>query len=156
LPVLVFSLVTMLGALKMRRLESHGLALLGSVLAMLPCSVGFVVGCPAGVWALFVLNRPKVRAAFVRRARPDGEPLPEEPSSMTRAAVRTPPPSTGQATASWPGAPPFDTWREPDLAAARDQVRAPAAGLFVTGVVALLLPLLVLAAMLVALVRFLS
>lgn len=61
---LVISGVIMLGVNKMRRLESYGLAVTASVLAMLPCHPGFIIGLPIGLWTLMVLLRPEVRAAF--------------------------------------------------------------------------------------------
>jgi len=40
------------------------LAVFGAVVAMIPCSCGFVVGLPIGIWALVVLFHPAVRAGF--------------------------------------------------------------------------------------------
>ncbi len=54
----------LLGAIKMKKLESYGLAMTASVLALLPCSACCVVGLPFGIWALVVLNKPEVKAAF--------------------------------------------------------------------------------------------
>jgi hypothetical protein len=53
-----------LAAYKMRRLELYGLAVAASVLAMLPCHPGFIIGLPIGLWSLMVLSRPEVKAAF--------------------------------------------------------------------------------------------
>ncbi|HVS08929.1 MAG TPA: hypothetical protein VMS76_03575 [Planctomycetota bacterium] len=51
--------------LQMSRLRSRELCLVASVLAMIPCTTCCcVVGIPMGLWALIVLNRPDVRAAF--------------------------------------------------------------------------------------------
>jgi hypothetical protein len=51
--------------LQMSRLRSRELCLVASVLAMIPCTACCcVVGIPMGLWALIVLNRPDVRAAF--------------------------------------------------------------------------------------------
>jgi len=57
--------LVLLGALKMRSLTSYGLALTSSILAMIPClSPCCCVGLPAGIWALVVLNKADVKAAF--------------------------------------------------------------------------------------------
>ncbi len=53
------------GASKMKQLENHGLAVLASILAILPCvSPCCVLGLPFGIWALVVLYRPEVKNAF--------------------------------------------------------------------------------------------
>lgn len=52
-------------ALKMQKLTSHGLALAGAILAMVPCfSPCCLLGLPIGIWALVVLNKPEVRSQF--------------------------------------------------------------------------------------------
>jgi tRNA A-37 threonylcarbamoyl transferase component Bud32 len=58
------NLVTLLGARRMKQLRSYQLAMAGSALAALPCSV---LTFPFGVWALVVLTRREVRDAFQRR-----------------------------------------------------------------------------------------
>ncbi|MCX5677435.1 MAG: protein kinase, partial [Planctomycetota bacterium] len=57
-------ILVVLGAVKMLRLKSYGLAVAGSILAMLPCTLGFPVGLVMGIWALVVLRRPEVQRAF--------------------------------------------------------------------------------------------
>jgi hypothetical protein len=53
------------GALKMKKLESHGLAMTASILAMVPCiSPCCLIGLPFGIWALVVLSKPEVKNAF--------------------------------------------------------------------------------------------
>ena len=59
----VYGLV-LFGAIKMKKLESYGMAMTASILALLPCSACCVVGLPFGIWALVVLNKPEVKAAF--------------------------------------------------------------------------------------------
>ena len=54
------------GALKMRKLEAYGAAITSSILAMI-VSPGSVVGFPIGIWALVVLTRREVKAAFAAR-----------------------------------------------------------------------------------------
>ena len=57
--------VILLGALKMKRLESHGFAMAASILALVPCtSPCCVIGIPVGIWALVVLAKPEVKGAF--------------------------------------------------------------------------------------------
>src|SRR5262249_34964754 len=41
-----------------------------AILAMLPCTPACFVGLPMGIWALFVLLDPKVRAAFEGASTP--------------------------------------------------------------------------------------
>ena len=66
---LLFSVLMIVGALRMRRLEAYGLAKTAAILAII-VSPGNLVGLPIGIWALIVLARPDVRAAF--RARFSG------------------------------------------------------------------------------------
>jgi hypothetical protein len=61
------ALVTIVGGAKMRQLKAHALAVVGSVLALLPCvscSACCGLGEVVGIWALVVLLNPEVRAAF--------------------------------------------------------------------------------------------
>jgi hypothetical protein len=52
-------------ALKMMRLESYTLALIGSLAALIDCSNGCcLLAWPFGLWALVVLLRPEVKEAF--------------------------------------------------------------------------------------------
>ncbi|WP_309891379.1 hypothetical protein [Archangium sp.] len=54
------------GGLKMKNLENFGLAIAASIIAIIPCFSGCccIIGMPAGIWALVVLNKPEVKAAF--------------------------------------------------------------------------------------------
>lgn len=62
---LALSGFVLFGGLKMKNLESWGLALAASILAVIPCCNGCCcLGLPAGIWALVVLNKPEVKAAF--------------------------------------------------------------------------------------------
>ena len=62
---IVMSVIILMGALKMKKLESWGLVLAAAIVAMLPClSCGCLVGLVAGIWSLVVLNDPSVKAAF--------------------------------------------------------------------------------------------
>jgi hypothetical protein len=54
------------GALKMMRLQSYGWAMAAAILAVIPClSPCCCLGIPFGIWALVVLSKPEVKAAFV-------------------------------------------------------------------------------------------
>jgi hypothetical protein len=61
---LVFAVLIFLGAQRMQRLESWGLALTGTILALLPCSCCCIVGMPVGIWSLVVLLDEKVKGQF--------------------------------------------------------------------------------------------
>ncbi|MBW8038725.1 MAG: serine/threonine protein kinase [Planctomycetes bacterium] len=77
--------ITILGAWKMRKLELYGLAITASIVAMLPCTPGFIIGLPAGIWALMVLKQPDVKAAFRRKPghrKPGIGPEPQEPEQQ--------------------------------------------------------------------------
>jgi len=53
------------GGLKMRKLESHGLCVAASIIAMIPClSPCCCIGLPIGIWALVILNKPEVKQYF--------------------------------------------------------------------------------------------
>lgn len=66
---LIINAVGLFGAIKMMKLQSWGLALTGTILLMIPCYTNcFIVGLGIGIWALIVLNKPEVKAAFKRGA----------------------------------------------------------------------------------------
>jgi hypothetical protein len=56
--------VIVYGVMRMRELENYKLAVIGSVLAILPISPGCLLGVPFGLWALVVLTRKEVKKAF--------------------------------------------------------------------------------------------
>ncbi len=56
------------GAVKMKNLDSYGLALTAAILAVIPCFGCWPIEAPFGVWALVVLNDPFVRAHFAADA----------------------------------------------------------------------------------------
>ncbi|MEX2174011.1 MAG: serine/threonine-protein kinase [Pirellulaceae bacterium] len=64
LPALPAAIVMLIGGWKMRSRESHFLATLGSIAAMLPCGPAWLITLPLGIWALVVLRDPAVRDAF--------------------------------------------------------------------------------------------
>src|ERR1035437_5623001 len=62
--ILVSGLI-LFGGIKMQKLESYGLAMTVSIIAMIPCfSPCCLIGLPIGIWALVVLSQPEVKSAF--------------------------------------------------------------------------------------------
>lgn len=56
------------GALQMKRLQNHGIAMGAAIVSIVPClSPCFIFGIPFGIWALVVLNKPEVKAAFAQK-----------------------------------------------------------------------------------------
>jgi hypothetical protein len=69
LAVYVFGAVTRVivavGASSMRNLKSYGLSMTAAILALIPCgSCCCLLELPLAIWALVVLNEPRVKAAF--------------------------------------------------------------------------------------------
>jgi phage FluMu protein Com len=59
------SIFLLIGAAKMRRLESYGLALATAIIAVVPCTAPCcIVGMGFGIWALVVLCDANVKSAF--------------------------------------------------------------------------------------------
>ena len=52
------------GALKMRNLQSYGVALGAAIVAMIPCGGCCCIGLPVGIWALVLLLKPEVKSQF--------------------------------------------------------------------------------------------
>ncbi|MGV3754616.1 MAG: hypothetical protein ACO1QS_04490, partial [Verrucomicrobiota bacterium] len=61
--LLGMSTLMLWGAAKMRQGEGYGLAILACILAMVLAPAN-LIGLPVGIWALVVLLRPEVKAAF--------------------------------------------------------------------------------------------
>jgi hypothetical protein len=62
---ILLSVLIFFGATKMKKLESYGLAMAASILAMIPClSPCCLLGLPLGIWAVVVLSKPEVKGAF--------------------------------------------------------------------------------------------
>jgi len=62
---LVVGIVVVMGAVKMKNLESYAFAMAAAVMAMVPClSPCCLLGLPFGIWALVVLSDAGVKAAF--------------------------------------------------------------------------------------------
>ena len=59
----------LVGAMKMKKLESYGLAMTGAIVGMVPYfSPCCLLGLPFGIWALVVLCDGSVKAAFHSRS----------------------------------------------------------------------------------------
>ena len=73
MPLMLFA------ASRMQSLRSPGWAKAGSIAAMLPVGISFVIGLPAGIWSLVVLHRQEVQDAFAIGAKPPAKPQSSEP-----------------------------------------------------------------------------
>jgi len=75
---LIAGVVMIFGGRRMLRLESYRWAMAAGIVALVPCSPVSLFGAVFGIWALIVLNRPSVVAAFqtseASRAAPATEP----------------------------------------------------------------------------------
>ena len=62
---IVINIVILIGAIKMRKCQSYGLAMTASILCLLcDCCGCCGLGLGAGIWSLIVLSKPEVKAAF--------------------------------------------------------------------------------------------
>jgi DNA-directed RNA polymerase subunit RPC12/RpoP len=62
---ILLGVVVILGAVKMKNLESYGFAMASAIIAMVPCiSPCCPLGLPFGIWALVILSDAGVKAAF--------------------------------------------------------------------------------------------
>jgi len=62
---ILVGVLILVGAMKMKSLQNYGLAMIVTILAMIPCiSPCCILGLPIGIWALIVLLDPNVKAAF--------------------------------------------------------------------------------------------
>jgi phage FluMu protein Com len=66
---LALSILVIVGAWKMKNLQSYGLAMTSAIVAVVPCiSPCCCLGLPFGVWGLVVLSDSQVQAAFQTQA----------------------------------------------------------------------------------------
>lgn len=91
------SIVILVAGLRMRTLQTYGLAMTGAILAIVPCiscSGCFGLGEVAGIWAVVVLIDPNVRMAFLAGSLPPGQypmpmpqpqPTPQQPTPQEPA-----------------------------------------------------------------------
>jgi hypothetical protein len=117
-PAVAAGITIIAGALRLARLESHGLALAAMILALLPFSYHVLLGLPMALWAFWALRGPQVEAAYL---------LTKRQAARWRAARA----QSGQIGARGvPGQWPHDA---ANLEQAGLQVRGPAIGLGITG-----------------------
>lgn len=63
---LVVAAFLLWAALQMKELKNWTVAVVASILAMIPCvSPCCIIGLPIGIWALVVLMKPEVKTAFI-------------------------------------------------------------------------------------------
>jgi hypothetical protein len=61
----IFNVMAVYGAYQMKVLQKYQMARTAVTISLIPCcSPCVVIGIPFGIWALIVLNDPKVKAAF--------------------------------------------------------------------------------------------
>ena len=87
-------IVMLIGGIKMKKLESYGLAMTASILAMIP-GMSCILALPFGIWSLVVLLRPEVKAAFdgtrVGRSNMwEAKPISDGEISLVRQQLRGP------------------------------------------------------------------
>jgi len=70
--VLAGSAFIIFGGMQMMKLRGWPIALVASILAMIPCftSCACLFGIPAGIWAIVVLANSEVKAAFTANSGP--------------------------------------------------------------------------------------
>lgn len=62
---IAINIVTLIGAIKMKSLQSYTLAMIATILVMIPCNCPCcIIGIPFGIWSLVVLMNNDVKAAF--------------------------------------------------------------------------------------------
>jgi serine/threonine protein kinase len=76
-PFAIIGGFVLVGAVRMFRLQSYLMAVMTAVLALVPVTPGWFLGLPFGLWALLVLGKPEVMAAFLGDRRDFGFHLPQ-------------------------------------------------------------------------------
>jgi len=62
---LLLLIAVIVGCFKMLNVESYGSAMTAAIISVVPfCSPGLILGIPFGIWAIVVLNDPRVKGAF--------------------------------------------------------------------------------------------
>jgi tRNA A-37 threonylcarbamoyl transferase component Bud32 len=81
----IVGLFIVMGARRMLRLRGYGLAVMAGILAVMPLSLGFMLGLPMGIWALIVLYRADVQEAFAatKRRKQETKTLQRSQRTMT-------------------------------------------------------------------------
>lgn len=82
LPYCLFGLtkgvLTLYAGVAMLRFSSYRWAMIGSIAAMIPVSIACLLGFPAGLWAVNILARRDVKAAFAQKKKGDESVAPSE------------------------------------------------------------------------------
>ncbi len=110
-----FVVVMIVGAVRMKRLETYGLAMTAAILAIVPVHPGFVLGLPIGIWALVILLRRDTREAFRLR-------------EQLGPSVLQPGWAGGESASPLPSKPPRES-----APGAWESLRIPALGLMIVG-----------------------
>lgn len=77
---LLLAPVVVYGAIQMLKGKKPGLAKAAAIIAMIPISsCCFLLGIPAGIWALVVMAKPEVKALFQNGGQPVGQYPPQPP-----------------------------------------------------------------------------
>ncbi|MBL8862517.1 MAG: hypothetical protein JNK02_10965 [Planctomycetes bacterium] len=71
---LAMALFVLFAGVQMLRGRMWGLAVAGSIVAMVPCWCCCLLGIPAGIWSLVVLNDKDVKSAFAAADTPPNPP----------------------------------------------------------------------------------
>ena len=90
LPSLVMGGVMILAGWRMLQVQSYGLAVTASFLAMIPCQPVYCLGLLFGIWSLVVLSREHVKEAFEETARRKREGESASPEELALRASRGP------------------------------------------------------------------
>ncbi len=62
--IIIVNIIILIGSIKMKKCQSHGLAMAASILCIL-CDWGCCcLGIGAGIWGIVVLSKPEVKAVF--------------------------------------------------------------------------------------------
>jgi hypothetical protein len=64
----VLDILILLGGLRMKATRGYKLAMTGAICGMIPCNGCCCIALPIGIWALVVLLKPEVKAAFSARS----------------------------------------------------------------------------------------
>ena len=52
------------GAMKLRNVQSYGLAMGAAMVVMIPCGGCCCFGLPVGIWAVITLRKPEIKSQF--------------------------------------------------------------------------------------------
>jgi hypothetical protein len=73
---------------RLRRVFNYEIVVTGIIAAMLPVSPHCLIGIPAGIWTIWTLRDPKVKAAFAanlrRKQRPRTSAIPADETARSK------------------------------------------------------------------------